>query len=60
MDDKTHYTTVRIKRETKFDIERLAALHWREKGEKVDAGDIIEIAIKFLKNSAFKITEEKL
>ena len=59
MDQNTDYTTVRIKREIKFDIERIAAQHYRDTGEKLDAGQVIEKAIEFLKAIVFPEPESE-
>jgi len=59
MAPETDYTTVRIQRKTKHDIERIAAIHYTENGEKLDAGQVVEKAIEFLMSLVSKDGEKK-
>lgn len=47
MADEKDYTTVRIERSTKYDIEQISVQHWRETGEKKDAAGIIKMMVEF-------------
>jgi len=47
MTDEIDYTTVRIERGTKYDIEQIAVQHWRETGVKLDAGQIVKMMVDF-------------
>jgi type IV secretory pathway VirB4 component len=48
MEKETVYTTIRVTREVRIDIDKIAANHWKETGEKLEAGQVVEKAIHFL------------
>ena len=52
------YTTIRIKRTTKADIEKIAAKHKIDTGEDYDAGQVVDKAIEFLMAVAFPEAEK--
>lgn len=52
------YINIRIKRTTKFDIERIAARYKLNTGETLDAGQVVEKAVNFFVELLAKETEK--
>lgn len=57
MDANNSYTTIRVTRQTRWDMERIAEKHWKKTGEKLDAGQVAEKIVQFFLEQVFP--EEK-